>query len=326
MEVGSRAVRLAVAFGAALLLAEPAWSQGAKVSSPIELARAAERLKPGEWVWAPSISPRGPVTVYVDLSAQLATVYRNGVRIGVSTVSTGKPGHETPTGVFTILQKDAKHRSSKYNNAPMPYTQRLTWDGIALHAGGLPGYPESHGCIHLPMNFARQLFEVEHLGGTVVIAGSAADHAHQTRFGVLQPGKLSLPPLAPGQAFRWEPHRSPSGPVTVVVSRADQQAMVMRDGVEIGRAPVRVPTEQKDTHVLTLAHSSAGDQWVTVRVPGHEESAEESNADLPPVDMPPEFYAQLRKALSTGATVLVTSAPLKSGATGRELVVMSATR
>ena len=312
------------ALGAALLWAGPVAAQGAKVSSPVELARAAESLKPGQWVWAPSIAPRGPVTVYVDLSAQLATVYRNGVRIGVSTVSTGKPGHETPTGVFTILQKDAKHRSSKYNNAPMPYTQRLTWGGIALHAGGLPGYPESHGCIHLPMSFARQLFEVEHLGGTVVIAGNAADHAHQTRYGVLQPGEAALPPLAPGQAFRWQPHRSPSGPVTVVVSRADQQAIVMRDGVEIGRAPVRVPTEQKDTHVLTLAHSSTGDQWLSVRVPGHEGSTKGPSADLPPVDMPPQFYAQLREAIAPGATVLVTSAPLSSGATGRDLVVMSA--
>lgn len=54
-----------------------------------------------------------------------------------------------------ILQKDAKHRSSTYNNAPMPYQQRLTWDGVALHAGGLPGYPESHGCVHLPFEFSR---------------------------------------------------------------------------------------------------------------------------------------------------------------------------
>ena len=92
----------------------------------MELARQADQLKPGQWVWAPQIAPKGPITVYVDLSRQLATVYRNGVRIGVSTVSSGKPGHETPTGVFTILQKDAKHHSNKYNNATMPYQQRLT--------------------------------------------------------------------------------------------------------------------------------------------------------------------------------------------------------
>ncbi len=125
---------------AALLLLAPgamwqfAAAQGAKASSAVELAQKADSLKPGEWVWAPEVSRSGPVTVYVDLTRQLATVYRNGVRIGVTTVSTGKPGHETPSGVFTILQKDTKHRSSKYNSAPMPYQERLTWDGPALQA------------------------------------------------------------------------------------------------------------------------------------------------------------------------------------------------
>ena len=68
-------------------------------------------MKPGEWVWEPEIAREGPVLVYVDLSRQRATVYRNGVRIGVSTISSGKDGHETPTGVFTILEKDKDHRS-----------------------------------------------------------------------------------------------------------------------------------------------------------------------------------------------------------------------
>ena len=94
----------------------------------------------------------------VSLPEQLAYVYRNGVVIGVATVSTGKKGHETPTGVFTILQKDANHHSSLYNNAPMKFQERLTWDGVALHAGGLPGYPSSHGCVHLPSKFAEELF------------------------------------------------------------------------------------------------------------------------------------------------------------------------
>ncbi len=120
-------------------------------------------------MWAANIAPTGPLLVYVDLSRQIATVYRNGVRIAVATISSGKPGHETPTGVFTILQKDANHHSSLYDSAPMPYQQRLTWDGVALHAGGLPGYPESHGCVHLPFDFSRQLFAITSLGATVVI-------------------------------------------------------------------------------------------------------------------------------------------------------------
>src|SRR5690349_25030443 len=94
---------------AAILATGTVSAQGRTASSAVELARQSATLKPGEWVWAPQIAPNGPVLVYVDLSKQLATVYRNGVRIGVATVSSGKPGHQTPTGVFTILQKDAKH-------------------------------------------------------------------------------------------------------------------------------------------------------------------------------------------------------------------------
>ena len=84
----------------------------------------------------------------VSVTEQRAYVYRNGILIAATTVSTGRPGHVTPTGVFTVLQKQKEHRSTIYDGAPMPYMERLTWGGVALHAGGLPGYPESHGCIH----------------------------------------------------------------------------------------------------------------------------------------------------------------------------------
>lgn len=137
--------KLCGAFAAAILLATVSTgsllAQGAPKSAQLKLAKQAEKLKPGEWVWAPEIAPKGPILVYVDLTRQLATVYRNGVRIGVSTISSGRPGYETPTGVFTILEKNKEHISHKYNDAPMPYQERLTWGGVALHAGGLPGYP-----------------------------------------------------------------------------------------------------------------------------------------------------------------------------------------
>ena len=106
-------------------------------------------------MWKPEIAPSGPVLVYVDLTRQLATVYRNGVRVGCQHHFLGQSGYDTPTGVFTILEKNKQHFSRKYNNAPMPYQQRLTWEGVALHAGGLPGYPESHGCVHLPLSSQR---------------------------------------------------------------------------------------------------------------------------------------------------------------------------
>src|SRR5262245_1649388 len=132
-------------------------------------------LKPGEFLWHPELSPDGPVAIVVSLPDQLVHVYRNGIRIGLSTCSSGKPGHRTPTGVFTILQKDVHHHSSTYNNAPMPNMNRLTWSGVALHAGDLPGYPASHGCVRLPLEFSDKLFTLTEIGTPVIIAGSHAD-------------------------------------------------------------------------------------------------------------------------------------------------------
>jgi hypothetical protein len=149
------------------------------------IAFAVDTLKPGEFTWNPDASPDGPVAIIVSLPEQRVYVYRNGIEIAVSTCSTGKPGHETPTGVFTILEKDKHHHSSTYNNAPMPNMNRLTWSGVALHAGQLPGYPASHGCVRLPMDFSAKLFTVTHLGTPVIIANAKSAPAD-----VVHPGQV----------------------------------------------------------------------------------------------------------------------------------------
>src|SRR3984893_11446675 len=147
----------------------PFW--GAKASVPIDTP--INKLKKGEFLWMGEAVTTGPVVMVVSITEQRGYVYRNGILIGATTVSTGRPGHLTPTGVFTVLQKQKEHRSTIYDGAPMPYMERLTWGGVALHAGGLPGYPESHGCIHLPSEFARLLFEISPNGMTVVIGSDA---------------------------------------------------------------------------------------------------------------------------------------------------------
>jgi len=133
----------------------------------------AASLDPGEFVWEPSRASEGAVEVVVSIPLQRAYVYRGGTLIGITTVSTGRPGHETPTGTFEILQKRREHYSNRYNNAPMPFMQRLTWDGIALHAGQIPGRPASHGCVRLPLAFARHLFGVTQMGAAVHITDSS---------------------------------------------------------------------------------------------------------------------------------------------------------
>lgn len=305
-------------------------AQGSRVSSPVELARQAELLKPGEWVWAPRIARSGPVLVYVDLSRQIATVYRNGVRIGVTTVSTGKPGHETPTGVFTILQKRREHYSNLYNNAPMPNMQRLTWQGVALHAGNLPGYPASHGCIRMPMAFSTLLFETTTMGGTVVIAGQHGDPAKKPYSGVLAPAASAsaspVRPLAPGEAYRWQPQLSPRGPLSIIISKSDQRIVVMRNGVEIGRARATIDDRSPAVQVLTLTADQAGRRtWIHVGVTGND-GAPGAIADTDSVaamGLDPSFLNGLRSNLTPGATILVTPAPVGATTTGVQTTVIA---
>ena len=153
------------AAGALLLAAAPIVP--AQALAPSEVAAQAASLRPGQFVWRPALAREGEIEVVVSLPLQRLYVYRGGTLIGVSTVSTGREGHETPTGTFNILQKRREHYSNLYDNAPMPFMQRLTWDGIALHAGELPGRPASHGCIRLPTAFARHLFAATELGAAV---------------------------------------------------------------------------------------------------------------------------------------------------------------
>ena len=160
---------------ALLLCSAPVYSLSAKETSAVEANAAA--LEPGEFVLQPEVAPDGAVEVVVSIPLQTAYVFRSGTLIGVSTVSTGKPGHDTPTGTFSILQKKKDHRSNLYDDAPMPFMQRLTWDGIALHAGAIPGYPASHGCVRLPKVFARKLYDATRLGASVHIIDEAPSSA-----------------------------------------------------------------------------------------------------------------------------------------------------
>lgn len=132
----------------------------------------ADTLKAGDFLWQPDVAAAGAVNIVVDLDRQFAYVYRGGTLIGISSVSTGRDGHETPVGSFTILQKQVDHKSNLYHEASMPYMERLTWDGVALHAGGVPGYRESHGCVHLPIAFAKLLYGVTDIGATVELRGT----------------------------------------------------------------------------------------------------------------------------------------------------------
>jgi len=139
-----------------------------------------EMLMPGQFEWQPDRSPQGEISITVNLSLQMMEVYRGGVLIARSSISSGGYGHSTPNGSFNILGKEVMHYSNLYHHAPMPFMQRLTMEGVALHAGYLPGVPASHGCIRLPDAFAQKLFEITSCGNPVAVVGNAKEYHQPT--------------------------------------------------------------------------------------------------------------------------------------------------
>jgi lipoprotein-anchoring transpeptidase ErfK/SrfK len=114
-------------------------------------------------------TPKGPLVIVVSLKNQTVTVYDGLNKLAVSPISSGMPGRETPTGIFSLLEKNRYHYSNLYGGAPMPFMERITNSGVALHAGQLPGYAASHGCIRLPYSFARKLFGITNIGARVIV-------------------------------------------------------------------------------------------------------------------------------------------------------------
>jgi hypothetical protein len=287
-----------------------------------------EKLAPGEFVWHPEISPGGPIVLIVSLPEQKAYVYRNGVLIGASTVSTGKQGHDTPTGVFTILQKHEDHYSNLYNDAPMPYMQRLTWSGVALHAGRLPGYPASHGCVRMPYEFARLLFAETKTGVTVVVSDAEQFSETLAHPGLIAPVDAKGAPVAAApttEASFWRPEASPEGPVTILVTNEDRRARVFRGGVEIGRSPFVLgnPGREVTLHVLTMLEPRADDpvspvtgrpipRWLVVT--GGEKNEVTTEQLLEIIQIPEEFRRAAGTVVSPGTTLVVTQ-PAATAAT-----------
>ena len=145
------------------------WGYTARAQQALAAKFGKTHLTAGDFVWTKKKLPKGATEVVVSLPRQMAYVYHAGDLVAASSVSTGKPGKETPPGQFPIMEKRRHHTSNKYSNAPMPFMQRMTIYGVALHGGDLPGYPASHGCIRLPMKFAEKLYALTDLGDTIYV-------------------------------------------------------------------------------------------------------------------------------------------------------------
>ena len=312
-----------LALSVALFTTVQAMQQPSSHTKGTPTGKPTGQLKPGEYWWKPQLSPSGPLMVLVSVPEQTMHVYRNGILIGRSTVSTGSKGHSTPGGVFSILGKSKEYYSKKYDNAPMPNMQRLTDTGICMHSGNLPGYPASHGCIRMPYDFSQLLFSVTASGGTVVVG----DGKVPVPYLASSPGLLLAPkdftpemlrPLASND-YDWKPERSPSGPITMVVSAADKAIYVYRNGNVIGRAPVEVSGRGSlGNHVYSLLEGTTGQQsslapgraarkWMTVTSSGRSVPADKIASRL---RVNPEFAAKVYDTLTPGTTVIITDQPV----------------
>jgi hypothetical protein len=286
-------------------------------------------LQPGEYLWLPELAPSGPLVMVISLPQQLGFVYRNGVRIGVTTVSTGRPGYETPPGVYSILQKRVEHYSNRYDNAPMPYMQRLTWDGVALHAGHVPGKPASHGCIRLPKPFASKLYEVTQRGMIVIVADAASPAPALAFPGFFAPigadsGKPRGRRFSAPQRYHISPELAPQGPMSVLISSADAAVVVIRNGVEIARARIDIAPEVRFGLHAYVMLEGAGDgpskvlpnrpahRWLELALPDHDPPGHAlfDATAMRAMNLPPVFASSVYNWLVPGTTVIVTDDPL----------------
>jgi lipoprotein-anchoring transpeptidase ErfK/SrfK len=287
---------------------------------------------------------KGPLTVVVSLDRQELTLYAGGEEIARSRVSTGKAGHSTPAGVYSVIEKDRWHWSNLYDNAPMHYMHRITWSGLALHQGIVPNYPASHGCIRLPQSFARQLFGVTRMGARVIITrgeAAPADIAHAALFGPANPRAPS--PMLIGDELRkahptWlktamlgstlpllvaqtdarltdpavdTPQAKPlkPGPVSVFVSRKDRKLYVRKGFAPVLDAPVTIARadEPIGTHVFTaLAVEDGNVRWSVISVPSSAKAPRlDAGAALDRLGIPDDVRARISELMSAGASMIV---------------------
>ena len=186
---------------------------------------------------APPAPPtNGPLLITVSIAKQQLTLYDRGVAIAQSPVSSGTVSHPTPTGVFSVLQKQYFHRSNMYSSAPMPYMQRITWAGVALHAGELPGYPASHGCIRLPENFAIRLWGTTQPGVRVIVTQNEVKPVEISHPLLFKPRQPDVPEATPA------PEKTPPAPSQPVASSTAPQASHQAPADHAQAAELAAPT------------------------------------------------------------------------------------
>ncbi len=244
--------------------------------------------------------PKGPLQMVVSIGGQHVTLYANGVRVTQARVSTGTPGHPTPTGVFSVIEKDRWHRSNLYYSAPMFYMHRLTWSGVAMHEGVLPGYAASHGCIRMPTDFVSRLWQITKLGVRVVIARNDPvpyEFNHSKLFNPRLKPVAQLPSVEPLDGLR-STVATAERPVLLAqatVTDAVEQAQPVEGGAPAASQPAGAETETTGvTPPVQAADAPAVAPAATPAVegaPGAEPEKREPTDEEPKKPLPPRNRA-----------------------------------
>lgn len=287
--------------------------RGAKESSPVDTSLAV--LTPGEFIREGDVEPESQRRPYRHLQGDFRQAGQRNADRRVHDSEQGPP--------LEHLQR----RRDAALGAPHP-------GRVALPAGGLPGYPASHGCVHLPSEFARLLFDITHVGTTVVISAAPSEPPQMAHPSVPIPidagtgAAIPAHPLAPADACRREPKRSTDGPVTLAVSGSDERMVVLRNGTEVGRSRVRErnPERPAGTHAWTLlgTDKNGDSQWQATGMHGHagESGGEHDQDALARIALPPQLVVELIRVPGRGATMMLTDAPVLHHTTGSRLPVM----
>jgi len=253
----------------------------------------------------PEDPPKGPLQIIISIADQRVSLFDNGALIARSSVSTGTQGHPTPLGAFSVISKQRWHRSNIYSGAPMPYMQRITWSGIALHAGVVPGHPASHGCIRLKNEFAIRLWHLTKRGTRVIIAHDDVQPIEITNPHLFKPkavssssefqtttvagksistaaathGSLVSNAETPEATSLQVPGSAPAGgapkklvPISVFVSRKSSKLFVRQGFSPLFDVAVKIenPEEPLGTHLFTAMEfqsEGAAIRWTVVSIP-----------------------------------------------------------
>ncbi len=249
--------------------------------------------------------PKGPLQIFVSINQQKLHLYSDGTHVADTSIATGVPSLPTPLGVFSVIQKQIFHRSNIYSNAPMPFMQRITWSGVAIHEGENIGHPASHGCIRMPHDFAIRLYRLTKLGVPVIIGRAelkpvefadphlfvhqdkppdqAAAAPDATAAAVAEPVATAPAAAAPDDSVPTPPAKpadladgvpAKPTPIAIFISRKEKKIYVRRDFAPLFDAAVTIadPDQPLGTHVFTalefLGDGQTALRWNVVSLPG----------------------------------------------------------